>query len=260
MGRIRGQQEVEGIVLMVKNYREKDKLVKLFTDSGGKKMFFVKHANRKNNPLTAGIQPFTRAIYITDMKDEGLSFLNGTKDIYPYQHIQTDIFVSAYATYIINLVDAAIEDHVYDPALFGFLKQALELLNEGYDAEIICNIFEVQLLHRFGISIDWHHCAICGETTGKFDFSSANHGVLCERHWSKDERRSHFDPSAIHFIRLFSNVRYTQINDIRISDTRKHQIRYVIDQLYDEFVGIHLKSKKFIDDMKTWEDMLKNNI
>ncbi len=36
--------------------------------------------------------------------------------------------------------------------------------------------------------------------------------------------------------------------------------RRVIDLLYDEYVGIHLKSKKFIDQMGQWQDVLKPKI
>ncbi|MEG2705683.1 recombination protein O N-terminal domain-containing protein, partial [Lactococcus sp.] len=35
--------ETRGLVLYTKNYREKDKLVKIFTESFGKRMFFVKN-------------------------------------------------------------------------------------------------------------------------------------------------------------------------------------------------------------------------
>ena len=48
----------------------------------------------------------------------------------------------------------------------------------------------------------------CGETQGKFDYSSKYSGVLCEKHWHLDEQRYHADPRAIHFIRLFAQVSY----------------------------------------------------
>ncbi len=256
---MRHQEEINGLVLFSKNYREKDKLVKLFTEAYGKKMFFVKNANRKNNPLTAALQPFTQALFIGDLKDEGLSFLNNVKDIKPYETIQKDIFISAYATYMMNLVDVAIEDNTYDPALFSFSKQALDLLNKGYDPEIITNIFEVQLLDRFGVTINWNRCAICGNHEGKFDFSFANHGLLCEKHWHLDERRSHYNPTGVHFIRLFSRINYQQINDITLKQETKDHIRFILDDIYQEYVGVFLKSKKFIDEMKSWENMLKKD-
>ena len=40
--------------------------------------------------------------------------------------------------------------------------------------------FEIQLLERFGVRPEWHHCVACGETQGKFDYSSKYSGVLCE--------------------------------------------------------------------------------
>ena len=56
-----------------------------------------------------------------------------------------------------------------------------------------------------------------------------------------DERRYHADSRAIHFIRLFSQISYEQIASIKLKLETKAAIRRVIDLLYDEYVGIHLK-------------------
>lgn len=249
--------ESKGIPLFSKDYKEKDQLVKIFTESYGKRMFFVKGAHRKNNPLKPALLPFTEAVYLGDFRIEGLSFLNSSKDVHPFRLIQGDIFINAYGTYLLNLVDAAIEDHVYDPNLYHFLMQALRLLNEGKDPEIITNIFEIQLLQRFGVWPIWTHCVVCGATQGKFDYSSQYNGVLCQKHWSLDKRRYHADPVAIHFIRLFSTVSFNKVQTLKLKPETKQAIRQTIDELYDEYVGIHLKSKKFIDGMKNWENTLK---
>lgn len=249
--------ESKGLVLFAKDYKEKDKLVKIFTESFGKQMFFIKNAHRKNNPLMPALLPFTQAVYIGDFRTEGLSFINSSKEVKPFLTIQQDIFLNAYATYILNLADKAIEDRVYDPGLFSFCMQALELIDEGKDPEVITNIFEIQILHRFGVAIDWRSCRVCGQTQGRFDYSSKYSGVLCEAHWAMDDRRYHGYPRAIHFIRLFSAVSYDKLNKIEVGTETKAQIRKIIDELYDEYVGVHLKSKKFIDQMKTWENTLK---
>lgn len=249
--------DTKGIILFTKQFKEKDKLVKIFTESHGKLMFLVKGAYRKNNPLIPAILPFTKAVYIGDFRHDGLSFLNNSKEVTSFRNIQQDIFINAYATYILNLVDAAIEDRVYDPLLYQFTNQALTALEEGKDAEIITNIFEVQLLHRFGVILEWHACAVCGNTNGKFDFSPKYSGVLCEKHWILDSHRYHSDPRCIHFIRLFSAISYDQVQTIHVKETTKLAIRKTIDELYDDYVGIHLKSKTFIDKMHTWEHTLK---
>lgn len=255
--KVKNFAESKGIVLFSRDYKEKDMLVKIFTETSGKLMFFVKRAHQKNNPLFQGVLPYTQATYIGKFNEEGLSFLNGVKEVHAFKQIQADIFAAAYATYLLNLADAAIEDHVYDPNLYTFLSQALTLIDEGKDSEIITNIFEIQLLHRFGVALNWQNCQICGQTQGKFDFSPKYHGLLCETHFLNDSHRYQADPVSIHFIRLFANVSFENLNELKLKTETKQAIRQVIDQLYEEYVGIHLKSKKFIDEMKQWGKVLK---
>lgn len=248
--------ESKGIILFAKDYREQDQLVKIFTESAGKQMFLVKGAHRKNNPLKSAIQPFTQATYIGKFNTEGLSFLNSAKEVMPYRAIQEDIFLAAYATYLLGLTDAAIEDRVYDPNLYTFLSQALTMINEEKDPEVITNIYEVQILQRFGVAINWQQCAVCGQTQGRFDYSSRYSGVLCEAHWSCDSRRYHADSKAVHFLRLFSAITFKQVQTIQMKEETKQEIRRLLDAIYDEYVGIHLKSKKFIQEMKQWQSLL----
>ena len=71
--------QTRGLVLYNRNYREDDKLVKIFTEQAGKRMFFVKHAS--NSKLLAGIQPLTLADYILKINEDGLSYIED------YQHL-----------------------------------------------------------------------------------------------------------------------------------------------------------------------------
>ena len=56
---------------------------------------------------------------------------------------------------------------------------------------------------------------------------------------------------------MFTQISYEQIASIKLKPETKQAIRQVIDLLYDEYVGLHLKSKKFIDQMGQWQDILK---
>lgn len=250
-------EEIEGIVLSVRKHRERDFLVKLFTDKYGKLMFFVRGTKNPNNKLKSAIQPFAHGTYIADIRKEGLSFLREAKDISPYSDVQMDIFKNAYATYVCGLIDAALEDRVSDPKLFEQLLLAMAMMDEGTDPEIIMNIFEVRLLRYFGVMPEFRGCAICGKTEGVFDYSSKYHGLLCPAHFDKDERRLHAHPRAIHFIRLFSVVSFEKLGNVDVKEETKKEIRRVLDLLYEELVGLKLKSKRFIDNMHEWEGVLK---
>lgn len=86
------------------------------------------------------------------INDGGFSFIEDVSEVVVYKNISADIFINAHASYIISLADAAISDNQYDPALYGFLKRSLELLDQGFDMEVVTNI----LNYKFFIVLGFH--------------------------------------------------------------------------------------------------------
>lgn len=252
-------EEVEGIVLYNRKHRERDFLVKIFTKRFGKIMFFVRGSKKPQGDLLQSIQPFARAIYIADIRQEGLSFFRGSKELQTYRDIQTDIFKNAYATYICALADAAIEDHMVHLPMYEEVEKALHIINEGYNPEVISNIIEVKFLRYFGVAPNLTSCGICHKTTGIFDYSDKYHGIICSEHFFEDSRRLRINPKAMQLVRLYSVIRLDRIGEISIKEDTQSEIKRLLDHIYDQSVGLKLKSKKFIDNLYKWEDYLKKD-
>lgn len=250
-------RESLGLVLYNRNYREQDKLVKIFTETAGKRMFFVKHAG--TSKLAPAIQPLIQARFIMKINDSGLSYIDDFQEVNVFKHIQEDIFKLSYASYLMALVDAAIPDNQPDPHLFAFLQKTFELMEEGLDEEILTNIFEVQVLERFGVALNFHDCVFCHRVGLPFDFSYKYSGLLCPDHYHKDERRSHLNPNIPYLLDKFQAVQFDELKTISIKQDLKHKLRHFIDDLYDNYVGIRLKSKKFIDDLGRWGDIMRKD-
>ncbi|AAK33160.1 DNA recombination protein RecO [Streptococcus pyogenes JRS4] len=244
-----------GIVLFNRNYREDDKLVKIFTEVAGKQMFFVKHISRSK--MSSIIQPLTIADFIFKLNDTGLSYVVDYSNVNTYRYINNDIFRLAYASYVLALADAAIADNESDSHLFTFLKKTLDLMEEGLDYEILTNIFEIQILDRFGISLNFHECAICHRTDLPLDFSHRFSAVLCSEHYYKDNRRNHLDPNVIYLLSRFQKITFDDLRTISLNKDIKKKLRQFIDELYHDYVGIKLKSKTFIDNLVKWGDIMK---
>lgn len=247
--------ETSGIVLYNQDFRETDKLVKIFTEQAGKRMFFVKHATKSK--LTAAIQPLTYADFIVKINEGGLSYIEDFHQVQSFRRLNQDIFCLSYATYLLALADACVQDKIHDASLFVFLAKTLELMEEGLDYEILTNIFEVQLLGRFGVALNVHECAFCHRVGLPFDYSYKYSGVLCPQHYHEDERRLHLDPNMLYLIDQFQAISFEDLERISVKDEMKRKLRLFIDQIYDEYVGIHLKSKKFIDDLSSWGQLMK---
>ena len=131
------------------------------------------------------------------------------------------------------------------------------LINSGLDEQVIANVIETQLLVRFGVAPTWDRCVICGRDDLPLDFSEQYGGMLCRNHWYLDERRLHLDQRTVYYLQRFSTLNLQKLNSIKINSTTKRRLQFVLDSLYDNEVGLNLKSKKFIRQMGQWEEKLK---
>lgn len=249
--------DFRGIIMFRRDYRERDLLVKILTDKIGPAMFFVKGAKKRGFRLAADILPFTHGEYIGSLTDNGLSFINTASDTSQYRSIASDISKNAYATYILALVDSVFQDGQGIGGWFNQVAAALDLINSGLDEQVIANVIETQLLVRFGVAPTWDRCVICGRDDLPLDFSEQYGGMLCRNHWHLDERRLHLDQRTVYYLQRFSTLNLQKLNSIKINSTTKRRLQFVLDSLYDNEVGLNLKSKKFIRQMGQWEEKLK---
>lgn len=249
-------QEFNGIVMYRRDYRERDLLVKILTDKIGKTMFFIKNAKKKGSRVAADILPFTSGRYTGVLNQDGLSFINTTMETTHFYQITQDIVKNAYATYVLALVDSAFTDQKPLGRWFHQIYQALTLIDDGLDAAVIANIIEIQLLVPFGIAPNWQGCSVCGRTDLAFDYSLKYGGVICQQHYHLDPHRLHVDQRTIYYLRRFSILDLDQLKSITVHPDTKKKLRQVIDEIYDEGVGLRLKSKRFIDQMDSWAEQI----
>ena len=141
--------------------------------------------------------------------------------------------------------------------LFAFLQKTLELMEEGLDYQVLTNIFEIQILTRFGISLNFNECVFCHRVGQAFDFSFKYGACLCPEHYHEDEKRCHLNPNIPYLLNQFQAINFETLETISLKSEIKQELRKFMDQIYEEYVGIHLKSKKFIDSLADWGQLLK---
>lgn len=250
-------EKFEGIVLFKRPYKEKDVLVKIITPKFGTKMFYVKGGYKANHPLLSQLMPMTHNQYIGTVNKEGLSFLKEAQSLSFYSKIQTDPIMYAHGMYILQLIDASLEDAVSSLETYHLLQSALKRMNAGECPEILVNYVELALLKNFGVNFNWTDCVICHRREGPFDFSVRKNGLLCQAHWHEDPFRLHIHPKAVGVARVLALVQLNQIDGIKVSDEIKIELRRLMDEIYNEYVGIHLKAKSYLDKINQPDDFFK---
>ncbi|MCM0582332.1 DNA repair protein RecO [Weissella diestrammenae] len=248
----------DGIVMYQREHKERDLLVKILTRNSGKKMFFIKNGKSKSNRIAAELQPLTQATYEGILNQSGLSFVDDVKAVHFYRSLVNDIEKNAYATYILGLIDSAFVDNQPITLWFDRVQQGLEKIADEFDAQGIANYFEIALLPAFGLSITWQHCVVCGRSDLPMDFSEKMQGTICQNHFGVDANRMQVDSRAILVLSKLAQISLSQLGSLELKETTKKEMARVLDRIYDEQVGVHLKSKTFIQQLGAWQSRLRD--
>ncbi|MFC5734145.1 DNA repair protein RecO [Cytobacillus gottheilii] len=249
-------EKCEGIVIRTANYGESNKIVTLYTREWGKVGMMARGAKKPNSRLSAVTQPFTYGYFLMQ-RGSGLGTMQQGEMISSMRSIKEDIFLTAYAAYIVELLDRSVEDRKPNPFLFELLFQSLNLINEGYDPDIIMNIFEMKILNTLGLYPVLNQCAVCGSTDGHFSFSIREGGLICHRCLEKDPYHYKLSPAAVRLLRLFYYFDLSRLGDISVKEETKAELKKIITAYYDENSGLNLKSKKFLNQMEKFDGFLK---
>ncbi|WP_125763257.1 DNA repair protein RecO [Companilactobacillus hulinensis] len=241
-----------GIVVRRQRYREKDALVTILTKEYGFRTFLVRGTQGSKSKISGSVITFSYGSYTGVVKDEGLSYLNSASDIKQFDEIIQDIELNAYATFLFDLLHNAFMDAPLPDQWYKDMFKALLYIENGYDPQIVIDIMQMHLLQVFGVQPNMDSCVVGGETEGRFDFSVVLGGIICSNHFDDDIHRLHIPERIVYFLRLFSKINIDQIGKIEIKNNNKDMIQGAIDAIYLGSVGYYPKSKKFIDDMKTW--------
>ncbi|MDR3189748.1 MAG: DNA repair protein RecO [Lactobacillaceae bacterium] len=249
----------DGIVMYQRPHKERDLLVKILTRQGGKRMFFIKNGKSKRNQLAAELQPLTIATYEGTLNQNGLSFIDDVKTAHVSRIMMEDVVLNAYATYILGLIDSAFVDNQPVEQWFDWAKLAIEKMESGFDPQGLANYFEIKLLPAFGLNPTFGACAICGRRDLPLDFSERFNGTICQLHWSRDDQRMQANPKAVRILAKLSELNLEQLSSLSLKEETKADMTRIMDKIYDEQVGLHLRSKSFIQQLSSWQSKLQKN-
>ncbi|TKI95195.1 DNA repair protein RecO, partial [Bacillus wiedmannii] len=102
-------QKVEGIVIRTTDYGETNKIVTIFSRELGKVSAMARGAKKPKSRLASVSQLMTHGNFLIQM-GSGLGTLQQGEIISTMKEIREDIFLTAYASFIVELTDKATED------------------------------------------------------------------------------------------------------------------------------------------------------
>lgn len=242
-------RKTDGIVIKTFNYGEGSKIITLYTRNFGKVSVLAKGARKTKSRLHALTQIFSYGEYVFFMGSQyQMGTLNQGDLEAHFTDIYRDIEKTAYAAYIVELVDKITDNNEPNPYLFEQLLSSLEQINAGNEYDIVTRIFEMKIFLIAGYKPHLHSCIICGNEEDLTAFSIRRGGLICNLH--KDEQAIQIQGGTVKLLRLFEKMDIKRLGNVAVKESTKSQLYQVMRSFYDEYIGAPLKSRNFLDQLK----------
>ena len=235
-------KKIEGIIVSEVNYKESSKIINILSPTDGLIGILARGAKKIKSPLSGVTSKLMYGYFHVNYKENGLSTLIEVDIINAFKKIRKSIELISYATYILELSNMVYK-HDNQKEIYHILIASLKKLEESYDCEVITNILELKLLEYLGIKPVLDKCVTCGNKQEIVTISSYKGGYLC-KNCLKEE--AIVDIKTIKLIRMFYYVDIDKISKISISENIKKELNNFIDDYYDRYSGLYLKSKSFL--------------
>lgn len=238
-------EQVEGIIINEKAYGETSKIINVLTRDRGIIGIMAKGAKTMKSELRSVTDKLTYGTFNIYYKKDKLSTLISVDVINNLRNIKKDITKISYSSFLLELTEQVIKQNndsdIYDMLINGILK-----INEGFDPLVITNILELKYLDKLGVMPIIDCCSVCGNTNNIVTLSSVRGGYICKNCLKND---TIVNEKTIKLIRMFYYVDISKISKLEVSDEAKFEINRFLDEYYDSYTGLYLKSKQFLNNL-----------
>ena len=238
-------KEVEGIILREKDYGDTSKILDIFTKEYGIIGVIAKGSKSLKSKLRSVTTKFTYGLFNVYYKENKLSTLKEVDIINNFKNIRKDINLIAYSTYLLDLSEQVYKQNNCSD-IYNILINTLTKINDNYDSLTLTNIVELKYLEYLGVMPELDRCSICG-STDIITLSSDKGGYICSNCRTYEKI---LDNKVLKLLRMFYYVDISKIDKLSISDNAKKEINEFLDNYYERYTGLYLKSKNFLNNIK----------
>lgn len=176
---------IQGLVLRVTDYNDRDALLTVLTRRHGKLTLKARGLRRKNSPLTAPCQLLAFGEF-TLFEYRGMYTINEASSIELFQNLRRDLGKLSLGTYFAQAAEVISQEDLPNPELLSLLLNCLYALSKlDLPEPQVKAVFELRAACLAGYTPELTGCHLCGnERAEQFDISAGR--LECSIHRSPD--------------------------------------------------------------------------
>ena len=235
-------ESFEGIILSETNYSESSKILNVLTEKHGLIGVMSKGCRNMKSKLRGVSRKLIYGTLHVYYKENGLSTLIGVDIKNSFSKTMMDLEKISYASFLLDLA-YQVSKQTASEEIFNLLKNVLIKLEEGIPPLPLTNIFELKLLDYLGVAPNVDSCCECGSTKQIVTLSSEQGGYICKDCYQNEPLVSE---KTIKMIRMYYYVDIASVTKLDVSLEVTKEINAFLDDYYNRFTGLYVKSKDFI--------------
>ena len=221
---------LQGLVLRVTDYNDRDALLTLLTPNHGKLTVKARGLRRKNSPLIAPCQLLAYGEF-TLFENRGYYTINEAHSLELFQNLRRDLVKLSLGTYFAQVAELVCQEDLPNPELLSLVLNCLYALSRLGEPEAkVKAVFELRAACLAGYEPDLSGCQHCGNPNpDRFDVSAG--GLECREHRNtmSDGLRMPISPGTLDAMRYIAFCEPRRLFSFQAGESTLEQLAQVTE-------------------------------
>ncbi|MCU7556871.1 DNA repair protein RecO [Macrococcus capreoli] len=238
-----------GIVIKRVEYGDNHLIITFLNEAGVKVAVMARNA-RKSTKFGAGLDLFYENLFIFS-QFKGMGTLSSVDTIESHYPIRSDIMRLSYAQYIVELIDRGLDDDATNKLVYQLLKFGLDRISIGDNEALIALFVSLKMMPLYGYEPNFKYSAHDGAMDHKdfVAYSFKYNSVITHFGLEEDPHAIRMSNKALYMLYLLDEVPLEKVSGMKISVALVSEMESLVFKMYDEFIGVYLKSRKIIEQL-----------
>ncbi len=241
----------EVVVLRHADWGEADRILTFFSREAGKLRAIAKGARKLRSRKAGHLEPFTR---VRLMLARGRDFwiVTQAETVDAYLPVRDDLLRTAYAAYVVELLDRFTYEEGENRALYLLLVETLERVAALEDPFPAVRYYEIRLLDLLGFRPELTRCVRCGNEIKPQDqyFDAAQGGAVCPRCGENSPTARPVSMATLKFLRHYQRSNFRDAFRAGLPPAVRREMEALLNYYLTYHLERKLNSPAFIDEVR----------
>ena len=244
--------KTRAIVLAHFDLGEADRIITLLTPEDGKIRAVAKGVRKPKSRIGGSVEPFAE-LEVVLARGRNLDVITQVSVAHAWLRLRDRLESTATAWYLGELADRAVEERGGEHPVYGLLRRACQLLDDGMDPGRVARWYESGLADALGVRPELDRCVECDrvlEETDTFRWVPALGGVLCGSHPGPPAESVRLSLEALKLLRAYRRFDVEALAALRVPPEVEAEVEAVMRRYTRFILEREARSLSFVDEVR----------